>query len=145
MSRYVSKRTRNLVIKRALGLCEYCLLHESQSFIGFEIDHIISIKHGGSNRANNLAYSCLYCNQYKGSDIGTMLLPSDDYIRFYHPRKDRWNEHFKLEDAIILPRTPIAESTIKILKLNDTDRLIERQIWLSSNMYPHPNASNLFQ
>ena len=145
MSRYVSKYIRNLVIKRAFGLCEYCLLHESQSFIGFEIDHIISIKHGGRNQADNLAYACLYCNQYKGSDIGTILLQSDEYVRFYHPRKDRWNDHFEFIDALISPKTSIAQATIKILQMNNSDRLIERQIWLSTNMYPHPNVNDLFQ
>ena len=74
-----------------------------------------------------------------------MLPPSDEYIRFYHPRKDNWREHFEIDGSLILPKTRIAEATIKILKFNDTDRLIERQIWLSANMYPHPAASFLFE
>lgn len=144
MSRYIPDKIREIVKERAFYLCEYCLLHESQSFVGFEIDHIISIKHGGSNEASNLAYTCQYCNQFKGADIGTILLPDEEYIRFYNPRKDKWKNHFDLEGSLIIAKTPQAEATIKMLKLNQPDRLIERQIWLDSNFYPHPNAERLF-
>lgn len=112
MSRYIAREIRQLVIHRAFQFCEYCLLHESQSFIGFEVDHIISIKHGGSNEASNLAYACHYCNQYKGSDIGTILAASNDYVRFYHPKKDRWLEHFGLEQTLITPKSIYGEATI---------------------------------
>ncbi|MEM9887408.1 MAG: HNH endonuclease signature motif containing protein [Bacteroidota bacterium] len=145
MSRYVPKATRRLVIKRAFLLCEYCLLHESQSYLGHEIDHIKSIKHGGDNQADNLAYACYYCNQYKGSDIGTALPPSEEYVRFYHPRKDKWKVHFELGGSLIVPLTKQSQATVKILKLNHPDRLIERQIWLDTSRYPHPNAMLYFK
>ncbi len=43
-------------------LCEYCLIHEDDTFFGCEVDHIISQKHGGPTEPENLAYACLPCN-----------------------------------------------------------------------------------
>jgi 5-methylcytosine-specific restriction endonuclease McrA len=54
MSRYLNRKTRDAVAKRARFRCEYCLLHEDDAYLSFEIDHIISLKHGGNNELNNL-------------------------------------------------------------------------------------------
>lgn len=143
MSRYIPKKIRLLVAQRAFLLCEYCLLHDSQSFIGFEIDHIISLQHGGSSDIDNLANTCLYCNQNKGPNVGSILLPSNEFIRFYNPRKDRWDEHFEISGTLILPKTNIGEATIKILKMNDVERLMERQVWENIGMFPHQDAAKI--
>ncbi len=73
MSRYISEDLRHLVAARAEYLCEYCLIHEDDTFFGCEVDHIISMKHGGPTEADNLAYACAFCNRQKGSDIGSIL------------------------------------------------------------------------
>jgi hypothetical protein len=121
------------------------LLHDSQSFIGHEIDHIKSVKHGGSNEADNLAYACYYCNQHKGSDIGTALPPDDEYVRFYPPRKDTWLEHFEFNGSLIVAKTSYAQATINILRFNEPDRLIERQILSESGAYPHYSIKSYFE
>ena len=51
---YISAELRRLAVVRADGLCEYCLIHEDDTFFGCEIDHIISEKHGGLTVAENL-------------------------------------------------------------------------------------------
>ena len=96
MSRYVPDRIRRLVLQRAHKTCEYCLLHETQSYMGFEIDHVISLRHGGPSASENLAYSCLYCNQNKAADVGTIILSTETFTRFFNPRKDHWNDHFEI-------------------------------------------------
>lgn len=140
MSRYISKINRQIVIDRAFGLCEYCLLHESQSFLGFEVDHIVSVKHGGNSLISNLAYACAFCNQNKGSDLGTILLPSTELIRFFNPRADKWTKHFAFSDAVITPNSKIGEATIKIFQMNQVDRIIERENLISANWFPHSVA-----
>ena len=40
-------------------------------YLAFEVDHIIPLKHGGSNPIENLTYACPHCNHYKGSDFAT--------------------------------------------------------------------------
>jgi 5-methylcytosine-specific restriction endonuclease McrA len=47
MPSYVNEQLRRLVALRAEHLCEYCLIHEEDTFYGCEVDHIISLKHGG--------------------------------------------------------------------------------------------------
>ena len=68
MSSYVSADLRRLVALRAGGLCEYCLIHENDSYLGCHVDHIISEKHGGLTESENLAYACACCNRAKGSN-----------------------------------------------------------------------------
>jgi 5-methylcytosine-specific restriction endonuclease McrA len=58
MSSYVPAALRRLVAERASGLCEYCLLHESDGYLKFEVEHVIAKKHGGATSAENLAYAC---------------------------------------------------------------------------------------
>lgn len=137
MRKSISKSVKITVIERAFNLCEYCLLHESQSYIGFEIDHIISLKHGGTNEINNLCWSCAFCNQFKGSDLGTILLPNQQIIRFFNPRTDKWTDHFEFSGSIILPKSKIGEATEKILKLNQVDRILEREALQSAGWFPH--------
>jgi 5-methylcytosine-specific restriction endonuclease McrA len=46
------------VWQRARGCCEYCRVPQEFDESPFEIDHIISRKHGGATVAGNLAPSC---------------------------------------------------------------------------------------
>ncbi len=128
MTRYISTKTRTAIAIRADDCCEYCKLHVEQSFFSFEIDHIISIKHGGLTILENLAYSCFPCNNYKGSDIGSVLLPDRTFVRFFDPRNDIWDEHFEMDNGLILSKTNIGEVTVKMLKINEVNRIIERRI-----------------
>ena len=64
----------------------------------------------------------------KGTDIFTFLESPDEPVRFFHPRKDVWKEHFEMDiSGEILPRTPVGTATIKIFNLNHPDSIIERK------------------
>lgn len=134
----VAHSTRQLVFARALHLCEYCLLHESDSYLPHQIEHIISRKHHGGHSLFNLACVCFLCNRFKGPDLSTVLLPDLEVIRFYRPRSDRWLEHFQLNGNLILPQSKIGEATVKILQLNSRERLEEREILVAEGSFPHP-------
>ncbi len=140
---YVSAALRRLVIERADNLCEYCLLHEDDTFFGCEVDHIISEKHEGQTTEANLAYACFVCNRNKGSDIGSLIPASKELVRFYHPRIDRWHEHFQLDtsDGItIVAMSSIGEATARIFGFNSEERLLERQALQVAGRYPMPAA-----
>jgi hypothetical protein len=49
MARWISAELRQTIADRANHLCEYCLIAEADTFYGCEVDHIISLKHGGSS------------------------------------------------------------------------------------------------
>ena len=55
MSTNISAKIRQEVSKRADYKCEYCLSPEEFASHGFEIDHILSRKHGGLTILENLA------------------------------------------------------------------------------------------
>jgi hypothetical protein len=140
MSRYVSPEVRRLVADRAGRLCEYCLINEEDTFFGCEVDHIISLKHGGSSEQDNLAYACAFCNRQKGSDVGSISRQSGEFSRFYHPRTDRWADHFRLDEDSITPLTVIGEVTAGILQLNTGARLSERQLLRADGRFPSEAA-----
>jgi HNH endonuclease len=127
MNRYISEKLRLDVALLANFRCEYCRIHEDDLFFSYQIDHIISIKHGGETELENLAYACSMCNQNKGSDLGTYLSDSKRLIRLFHPRKDNWKTHFEVNNGEIIGKTKIGLATIKVLDLNNVDRIILRQ------------------
>lgn len=140
MRSYISEELHGLVATRAGHLCEYCLIHEDDTFFGCEVDHVISVKHGGPTEADNLAYACVFCNRQKGSDIGSIVEGTGNFVRFFNPRIDRWRDHFQLEGAVIQPQTDIGEVTARILGFNHSDRLLERQTLMASGRYPTASA-----
>lgn len=85
---------------------------------------------------DNLAYACVYCNRFKGSDIGSVYWPSEEIVRFYNPRTDQWADHFQVQDVTIVPLTTIGEVTIRVFKFNHIDRLLERQELVARGRYP---------
>jgi hypothetical protein len=133
---YIPAEMRRLVIGRAGSRCEYCLIHEDDTYFGCEVDHVVSEKHGGLTVVENLAYACLVCNRYKGSDLGSILGPSGDLIRFFNPRIDAWSEHFSLDGAIIKPLTVIGQVTERIFRFNAIERLMEREALQAIGRYP---------
>jgi hypothetical protein len=94
----------------------------------FEIDHIVSLKHGGGNEFENLAYRCPHCNQYKGSDLVTFIDNYENLIPLFNPRKQDWFSHFFIENGLIVEKTVIGKATIKLLKMNEIDLVILRQL-----------------
>lgn len=126
MARWISTELRQTIADRAKQLCEYCLIAETDTFYGCEVDHIISLKHGGSSEPDNLAYACALCNRAKGSDVGS-ISATGEFTRFFNPRRDTWAEHFRLEGAMIKPLTTIGEVTAQILGFNDSTRTHERE------------------
>lgn len=92
--------------------------------------------------ADNLAHACSFCNRNKGSDVGSFT-QDGQLVRFFNPRFDKWSEHFRLDDVTILPLTDIGQVTVKILNMNQFERLLERQELQKLGRYPCPEAALL--
>jgi 5-methylcytosine-specific restriction endonuclease McrA len=87
MSRsYIPVELRQHVYERAQACCEYCLIPESVVLFVHQVDHIIAEKHGGLTQTTNLALACAICNKYKGSDIASIDVETNEVVRLYHPR-----------------------------------------------------------
>lgn len=137
---YITAELRRIVKSQAEGLCEYCLIAAEDTFLGCEADHIISEKHGGRTEAENLAMACVFCNQAKGSDLGSLHRESNTLVRFFNPRTDLWAEHFELVGNRIVALTPIGDVTARILRFNVGERLLERRTLQDLNRYPSVTA-----
>ena len=133
MSSDLSVSLRQLVEERANSRCEYCLLPQWVSLHKHEPDHIVPRQHGGKTEANNLALSCMRCNRYKGSNVGSFDPQTGKLVPFFHPRTQKWTDHFRLEGEIIRPLTAEARVIVKILRLNDEERVAERQRLIGLN------------
>lgn len=128
MSRYISENLRAEVERRANGICEYCRISIEDTYFGGEVDHIISLKHRGQTESENLALACQTCNRNKGSDLGSISETSKTLVRFFNPRTDDWNEHFRVNpNAEIEPLTEIGEVTAFIFGFNESERIRERR------------------
>jgi hypothetical protein len=130
-----AESVRTLVEARALRRCEYCLLHSEDAGFPHQIDHVISRKHGGTNHPDNLALACYLCNRFKGSDIASIDPSTNELVRLFHPRQDRWEEHFRIAGPVIEPLTKIGSATCQLLRINTPARVIERQALQALDRY----------
>jgi 5-methylcytosine-specific restriction endonuclease McrA len=132
----ISTTLRQLVVERAEGHCEYCLLPQTAAAHKHEPDHIIPKQHDGETTADNLALSCTRCNRYKGYNVGSYDPETGELVPFYNPRVQEWSTHFQLEATIIQPLTPEGRVTAKMLHFNDPDRVQERERLIEVRLYP---------
>ncbi|MBI2926415.1 MAG: HNH endonuclease [Verrucomicrobia bacterium] len=134
MRRQLIERVR----ERAGLRCEYCRFPERYSGLNFQIDHIIPEKHGGLTVSGNLALSCIYCNSYKGADLSGLDPATGRMVRLFHPRRDRWADHFRWQGAVLAGRTPIGRATIAVLRINDAAAMALRRLFMSAGAVPRP-------
>jgi HNH endonuclease len=135
---HIPAALRRLVRERSGDRCEYCLIPESATFAPHWIDHIVAEKHGGRTEADNLANSCVLCNQHKGSDLSSIDPESGETVVLFHPRRDRWTDHFQLLRGRIEPRTAIGRVTVRLLQLNHPDRVSEREQLAAAGLLSMP-------
>ena len=131
---YVSAELREQVYKRANGCCEYCLIPEMAVLFTHQVDHIIAEKHGGLTEAFNLALACVLCNKYKGSDIASIDVETDEVVRLFHPRRDVWKDHFVLSAGKIKPLSAIGRVTLNLLQCNRAERISERELLIQAGV-----------
>ncbi len=132
----VSDRLRRAVAERAYHVCEYCLIHEDDTFWGCQVDHVISRKHGGRSESENLAWACACCNGSKGSDLGTLTGIPPQLTRLFHPRADHWGDCFHLDKVRIEPLNPVGAGTERLLRFNEPRRIRERASLAEVGRYP---------
>jgi hypothetical protein len=126
------------VRQRAGGVCEYCKLPEAYHPIPFEVEHVISRQHGGPTVRGNLAYCCLHCNRHKGPNLAGIdrLTSRSRLVRLFHPRRHKWDYHFRWDGPILVGRTPIGRVTVQVLAINDPVRIALRQELIEEELFP---------
>lgn len=114
---------REFVRQRAGSRCEYCLLPQAYSELTHHVEHIVAKQHGGTDDADNLALACHRCNLQKGPNLTGIDPSTGELVRLFHPRRDRWVEHFRWEGTHILGITARGRATVQLLAVNDARRL----------------------
>jgi hypothetical protein len=135
---YISSAVRLFVRERAAAACEYCLIPEAYSFFTHEVDHVVAQQHGGETMEQNLAFACMICNKHKGTNLSSIDPQTGEIAPLYHPRRDRWRDHFRLEAERILPLTPTARATSRLLLFNLPARLTERRALVRAGLLRVP-------
>ncbi len=123
--------TRRFVRTRANERCEYCGIHQRiYPDFAFHIEHIVARQHGGGDDPDNLALSCHLCNSKKGPNLSGLDPETGVLTRLFHPRTDRWDEHFRTTDyGEILGLTDVGRTTVHVLDMNSEIRTrIRREI-----------------
>ena len=133
----ITSEQRRLVRQRAGNCCEYCRISQAARFVSFQVDHIIAVKHNGTDTDDNLCLACYECNAYKGSNIAALDPLTQQAAKLYHPRQQEWDEHFGISaDATLIGLTPEGRTTVFVLRLNDEERVKQRLGELMIDAYP---------
>lgn len=118
--KYVPAEMRRLVVERANNCCEYCRAQARYSSDPFTIDHILPFVLGGLTIVANLAFCCYGCNQCKAARIFATDPITGLSAPLFHPRQQRWEEHFAWNDdfTLMVGLTATGSATIEALQLN---------------------------
>ena len=114
---------REHVRLRAENRCEYCLLDQFDCRLTHHIEHIIAKQHGGTDDDENLALACHRCNLCKGPNLTGVDPWTLQVVPLFHPRFNRWADHFDLRGALIEGITAVGRATVHVLAMNDARRV----------------------
>ena len=125
-----------LVWERAGHRCEYCLIPQSADELPCHIDHIIDQQHAGATVASNLALACYACNLHKGPNLSGRDPRTGQIVRLFHPRRHKWERHFRWDGAVLVGRTAVGRATIATLAINLAHRLELRESLIAEGVFP---------
>ncbi|MCG8353690.1 MAG: HNH endonuclease [Chloroflexales bacterium] len=102
------------------------------------IEHIVPLATGGLTERANLWRSCRECNERKGVQLQAPDPESGEVVNLYHPRMQRWQDHFRWSDdrLLVIGVTPIGRATVAALDLNRPHQIVARQRWVLVGWHP---------
>lgn len=136
----MDKSLEELVRSRAKGCCEYCRMPESYDSLAFQVDHIIAVQHLGATVADNLALACFACNHHKGPNIAGFDHDAQQTVPLFHPRRDRWDDHFQWQGPELVGLTSVGKVTIQVLAVNRDFRVALRRMLIQEGVFPPPRS-----
>jgi hypothetical protein len=138
MADKLTARQKQAVINRAGGCCEYCRSPVRYSPSPFAVEHIIPRSQGGKTVLDNVAFSCQGCNNHKYARTHGVDPVTDREVPLYHPRKQRWRDHFSWNDdyQLIDGLTPTGRATVETLQLNREELVNLRRLLHAAGEHP---------
>jgi 5-methylcytosine-specific restriction endonuclease McrA len=107
---------RALVVDRALNRCEYCHLPQDGYEATFHIEHVYALQHIEDHAPENLALSCPKCNRKKGPNLSGLDPLTRSIVPLFHPRRDKWADHFRWNGPLVIGLTPCGRATIAVTR-----------------------------
>jgi hypothetical protein len=89
-----------------------------EPFFRYQLEHCTARQHGGTNDESNLALSCPHCNRHKGPNLAGLDPLDGTMVALFHPRLQRWEEHFAFHGPVIVGLTPVGRATVRVLAMN---------------------------
>jgi hypothetical protein len=114
-------------------------------FLAFTLIMLSALSMAGIPYLKTLHLLVCFRHEAEFSDrlLGSFLDDSSKIIRFFNPRRGKWLDHFKIDNLQINAITEIGKVTLKILKLNDEHRVLERELLLKTGFFPFARAKKL--
>lgn len=139
--RRISAAVRRQITARDAQRCAYC---RSPMIVGIPmvIEHIIPLVGGGSSAVDNLCLACYRCNEFKGSRTEAADPIHGKLTMFFHPRQQRWSEHFAwhVHGDTMNGLTSCGRTTIEALRLNNDWIVQARRLWILVGLHPPSEA-----
>lgn len=100
--------------------------------VSFHVEHIVARQHTRDDSRENLALACQRCNLRKGANLTGLDPETSELTRLFHPRRDRWTNHFMLRDGYIVGLTAVGRTTAALLQMNTPDRReLRMDLWVN--------------
>lgn len=133
---YAPPSLRERVAQQARHRCGYCLRTEALMGMPMSLEHIIPQAAGGPT--TDLWLACRRCNEFKGTQTHARDPHVGDWVALFNPRQQVWEEHFGWsEDGTeILGKTPCGRATVVTLKMNNSEIVVARRLWVSAGWWP---------
>ena len=138
MTTYIPVNLQRRIRDRFGNCCAYCRTAEHLTATTFEFEHITAQSAGGETTFENLCLSCPMCNRFKSDQMAAIDPITLDRVPLFHPQQTRWTDHFKWNDdhTEIVGLTPIGRATVSALKMNRTQMVQVRRMWVVLGEHP---------
>lgn len=106
--------------------------------IRYHLEHVFPESLGGTDAVDNLALACPTCNYYKSDHLLGIDEAGLARRPLFNPRKDNWEEHFKLDRVTLELKGKTAQGTATVnrRRMNDRMQIEARALWMELDLYP---------
>jgi 5-methylcytosine-specific restriction endonuclease McrA len=133
-----TRAERTFVTERAKARCEYCRAPQIVTGTAYHVEHIMPSSRGGADDPSNYALCYVTCNGHKADHITGIDPQSGKEMPLFHPRRDRWERHFRFSPDTfeIVGITSKGRATIERLQMNEAKQVEARKLWVELDLFP---------
>ncbi|MGC1308059.1 MAG: HNH endonuclease [Phormidesmis sp.] len=134
----ISDTLRRAIVEKFKSRCAYCQTQQQISGVRLTVDHIILEALGGKTEESNLCLACWDCNLYKAARIAVFDDVSQRAVRFFHPQKQLWDDHFdwSADGSLVIDKTTVGRVTTSALRMNRVELTLSRKLWTEVGWHP---------